>query len=56
MKDLEEIFDALGRIAWILMLIKNSGSIKTKKTKKEFRITLSFPYRKCLLAFVAWLF
>lgn len=56
MKELEEIFDLLGRIAWILALLKTSGFIKTKKTKKKFRIILSFPYRKWLLAFVAWLF
>ncbi|WP_157969195.1 hypothetical protein [Chryseobacterium piscium] len=56
METLQTTIDLLGRIAWMLALLKTSGFIKTKKTKKKFRIILSFPYRKWLLAFVAWLF
>ena len=39
-------FETLVRIVWLLeTLFKISRCIKIKKTKKGFRITMSFPYR-----------
>ena len=46
METLEVTLETFTKIVWFVeLLLKISRHIKTKKTKREFRITMSFPLR-----------
>lgn len=46
METLEITLETFTKIVWFVeLLLKISRHIKTKKTKREFRITMSFPLR-----------